>query len=99
MWLVPIASDGERIPPAAELQVQRTDDAGATWRTQREGLPSPCYTNVLRDAAGLDTHEEPGLYLGTRNGEVYASLDGGESFERIATQLPDVLCVRAVTLP
>ena len=44
MWLVPIASDGERIPPAAELQVQRTDDAGATWRTQHEGLPSPSYT-------------------------------------------------------
>ena len=72
---------------------------GATWRTQHEGLPSPSYTNVLRDAAGLDTHDEPGLYLGTRNGEVYASLDGGESFDRIVEQLPDVLCVRAVTLP
>jgi photosystem II stability/assembly factor-like uncharacterized protein len=100
MWLVPIASDGERIPPAAELQVQRTDDAGATWRTQHEGLPSPSYTNVLRDAACLDTDlDEPGLYLGTRNGEVYASIDGGDSFARIVEQLPDVLCVRAVTLP
>jgi photosystem II stability/assembly factor-like uncharacterized protein len=99
MWLVPIASDGERIPPAAELQVQRTDDAGATWRTQHQGLPSPSYTNVLRDAACLDTDlDEPGLYLGTRNGEVYASVDGGDSFARIAEQLPDVLCVRAVTL-
>jgi hypothetical protein len=62
------------------------------------GLPAPSYTNVLRDAAGVDTHDEPGLYVGTRNGEVYASLDGGDSFERIAEQLPDVLCVRAVTL-
>jgi photosystem II stability/assembly factor-like uncharacterized protein len=98
VWLVPIASDGERIPPAARLQVQRSDDAGATWRTQDMGLPAPSYTNVLRDAAGVDTHDEPGLYVGTRNGEVYASLDGGDSFERIAEQLPDVLCVRAVTL-
>jgi photosystem II stability/assembly factor-like uncharacterized protein len=99
VWLVPIASDGERIPPDATLQVQRTDDAGGTWTTQSTGLPSPSFTNVLRDAAGTDTHDQPGLYVGTRNGEVYASTDGGESFSRIAEQLPDVLCVRAVTLP
>jgi hypothetical protein len=99
VWLVPIASDGERIPPKAELQVQRSDDAGATWRAQTVGLPAPCYTNVLRDAAGTDTHDEPGLYVGTRNGDVFASVDGGDSFARIAEQLPDVLCVRAVTLP
>jgi hypothetical protein len=54
---------------------------------------------VLRDAAATDTHEDPGFYVGTRNGDVFASLDGGESFTRIAEQLPDVLCVRAVTLP
>ena len=83
-----------------QLQVQRTDDAGATWRTQarrdcrRRATPTCCAT-----PPALDTHDEPGLYLGTRNGEVYASIDGGESFARIAEQLPDVLCVRAVTLP
>jgi photosystem II stability/assembly factor-like uncharacterized protein len=99
MWLVPIASDGERIPPGAQLQTQRTDDAGATWHTQTAGLPAPSFTNVLRDAAGTDTHDQPGLYFGTRNGEVYATLDEGESFTRIIEQLPDVLCVRAVTLP
>jgi photosystem II stability/assembly factor-like uncharacterized protein len=99
VWLVPIASDGERIPPGARLQVQRSRDAGATWETLTEGLPAPCYTNVLRDAACTDTHEEPGLYIGTRNGEVYTSTDEGESFVRLAAQLPDVLCVRAVTLP
>ena len=55
---------------------------------------------MLRDAAGVDTHDEqPGLYVGTRNGDVFAITDDGESFTRIAEQLPDVLCVRAVTLP
>jgi photosystem II stability/assembly factor-like uncharacterized protein len=98
VWLVPIASDGERIPPGSQLQLQRSSDAGATWTTQAAGLPSPSFTNVLRDAAGTDTHEQTGLYFGTRNGEVYASTDEGESFTRIAEQLPDVLCVRAVTL-
>ena len=98
VWLVPIASDGERIPPAAQLQLQRSRDAGETWETLTNGLPGSCYTDVLRDAAGLDTDEQPGIYFGTRNGEVYASTDEGESFSLIASQLPDVLCVRAVTL-
>ncbi len=98
VWLVPIASDWQRIPPDAQLQVARTDDAGATWRSLTSGLPHS-WTNVLRDAAGTDTADEPGFYLGTRNGEVYVSTDDGESFRLVASQLPDVLCVRAVTLP
>ncbi len=98
LWLVPITSDGERIPPGGQLQVQRSDDAGKTWRMQAAGLPDHCYTTVLRDAASTDTHDEAGLYLGTRNGEVYASINGGETFSLVAARLPDVLCVRAVTL-
>ena len=39
-----------------------------------------------------------GLYVGTRNGDVYGSADEGEGFALVATQLPDVLCVRAATV-
>jgi hypothetical protein len=99
LWLIPVMADGERIPPGGQLQVQRSSDAGATWVTCSDGLPAPSYTCVLRDAAATDTHEQTGIYFGTRNGEVYASADEGESFSRIAEQLPDVLCVRAVVLP
>ena len=95
VWVVPVIDGGERIPPGAQLQLQRTDDSGASWRQQTTGLPSHCYTCVLRDAASLDTAEPVGVYVGTRNGDVFASADEGESFHRIATQLPDVLVVRA----
>ena len=98
LWLIPVASDDERIPPGGQLQVQRSTDAGASWVTYSEGLPAPSYTCVLRDAAAADTHEQAGIYFGTRNGEVYASADEGESFARIAEQLPDILCVRAAVL-
>jgi len=98
LWLVPITADRERVPPGGQLQVQRSSDAGATWVTCSDGLPSPSYTCVLRDAAAADTHERAGFYFGTRNGEVYASADEGASFARIAAQLPDVLCVRAATV-
>jgi hypothetical protein len=98
LWLIPVTADHERIPPGAQLQVQRSKDAGATWVTCSDGLPAPSYTCVLRDAAAVDTHEQAGVYFGTRNGEVYASADEGERFSRIAEQLPDVLCVRAAVL-
>ena len=97
IWNVPVQDDGERIPPAAQLQVQRSDDSGGSWRTQAVGLPDHSYTCVLRDAAGLDGGDPVGLYFGTRNGDVFASIDEGETFRRIVTQLPDVLVVRAAS--
>ena len=99
VWLVPITADGERIPPGAQLQLQHSTDAGATWTQQATGLPHPSYTCVLRDAAAVDAQDPTGIYVGTRNGDVFASADGGESFTRLVGQLPDVLCVRAAVLP
>jgi photosystem II stability/assembly factor-like uncharacterized protein len=99
LWLVPVVADGERIPPGAQLQLQHSTDAGDTWQTQAQGLPHPSYTCVLRDAAAVDTHEQAGLYVGTRNGDVFASADEGATFARILEQLPDVLCVRVAVLP
>ena len=95
---MPVQDDGERIPPAAQLQVQRSDDSGSSWRTQAVGLPDHSYTCVLRDAAALDDGDPVGLYVGTRNGDVFASADEGETFTRILTQLPDVLVVRAAQI-
>ena len=63
------------------------------------GLPDPSYTSVLRDAASVDDPDPAGLYVGTRDGDVFASADEGRAFTRIATQLPDVLCVRAAVVP
>jgi BNR/Asp-box repeat len=98
LWLVPVEADGSRNPPSQQLQVQRSADAGRSWRQQDTGLPHPSWSIVLRDAAAVDTHESAGVYLGTRNGEVFASADEGETFAPIARQLPDVLCVRAVVV-
>ena len=54
---------------------------------------------MLRDAAAVDTHDEAGVYVGTRNGDVFASADEGATFTRLLEQLPDVLCVRVAVLP
>lgn len=97
-WVVPIMSDGERIPPNGQLSVQRTDDGGTSWKPLVDGLVQPEYNVVLRDAAAVDTAEPAGLFFGTRGGSVYASADEGEHFVEVLKQLPDVLCVRAAAI-
>jgi len=46
-----------------------------------------------------DVADQTGLYLGARDGSVYASADEGESWSEIARHLPDILCLRAASLP
>ncbi len=86
----------ERWTPEGHCRVYRTTDAGASWEPLSRGLPQDrAYETVLRDAFTADDMDQPGLYFGTRSGELYASFDDGESWRLVAEHLPPVLCVRA----
>lgn len=99
-YVFPLAGDvSDRMPPDGRCRVYRTDDAGSTWRAMSQGLPpAGHHAAVLRDGMCGDGGDPLGLYLGTRDGEVYASRDEGESWSLVARHLPDVLCVRAAVL-
>jgi hypothetical protein len=45
-----------------------------------------------------DDHASAGIYVGTRNGAVWASSDSGETWRQIVADLPDVMVVRAAAL-
>jgi hypothetical protein len=95
----PVQSDGARIPPERACRVFRTEDAGGSWTPLVNGLPQDSYYGVvLRDAMCTDDADPAGVYFGTRNGDVFASADEGESWSAAAAHLPDVLCVRAAAL-
>ncbi|HSP38388.1 MAG TPA: exo-alpha-sialidase [Frankiaceae bacterium] len=98
IWVVPLEADACRVPPAGRLRVQRSRDGGDTWSEVGRGLPDGYWGSVLRDAACVDAGDPTGVYLGTRDGCVYASADEGESFVQVAAHLPDVLVVRAAEL-
>ena len=98
-WVVPLVADMQRVPPDGRLRVHRTRDAGATWREVGDGLPDISWTTVLRDAFCVDEADPTGVYVGTRDGCVYASADEGDTFTLVADHLPDVLAVRAARLP
>jgi photosystem II stability/assembly factor-like uncharacterized protein len=87
------------VPPDHVCRVFRTSDAGQTWTPLGNGLPQHDYFDiVLRDAMCTDGAEPAGLYFGTRNGQVFASADEGESWQQLAEHLPGVLCVRAAVI-
>jgi hypothetical protein len=54
--------------------------------------------NVLRDAMSVDSLDPCGIYFGTTGGQIYASADGGDSWNPIAHHLPAVLSVEVQTL-
>ncbi|GAA1142581.1 photosystem II stability/assembly factor-like uncharacterized protein [Kitasatospora gansuensis] len=99
-YLFPLDADYARLPVDRRCRIFRTTDAGASWQPLSTGLPTEDhYGVVLRDALCTDDGEPAGVYFGNRNGEVYGSADAGDSWRLISSHLPDVLCVRAVTLP
>ncbi len=51
------------------------------------------------DAFCVDEGDPTGVYVGTRDGCVYASADEGDTFTLVADHLPDVLAGRAARLP
>ncbi|HEV7678460.1 MAG TPA: exo-alpha-sialidase [Candidatus Dormibacteraeota bacterium] len=96
----PLEADGNRVPPEARCRVYRSEDGGDSWVGLSAGLPAdPYYAAVLRDAMCTDGADPAGFYFGTRLGEVFGSVDDGDSWQTVVTHLPDVLMVRAAVLP
>jgi photosystem II stability/assembly factor-like uncharacterized protein len=95
----PVIDGGDRVPPEHACRVFRTTDAGATWAPLTKGLPQENYYDiVLRDAMCADGADPAGVYFGTRNGQVFASADEGDTWQQVAAHLPGVLCVRAAVI-
>ncbi len=100
VYVVPITSDSEHFPPNGALRVYRSRTGGGEWEPLTKGLPQEnCYVNVLRDAMAVDSLDDCGLYFGTTGGQVYASADGGDSWQAIVRDLPAVCSVEVQTLP
>jgi photosystem II stability/assembly factor-like uncharacterized protein len=99
VYVVPIKSDSEHFVPEGKLRVYRSKSGGNEWEPLTKGLPQEnCYVNILRDAMSTDSLDPCGVYFGTTGGQVYASADGGDSWNAIVRDLPAVLSVEAQVL-
>lgn len=79
---------------AGQFAVYRTADSGKTWERLTKGLPGPGdYQSVYREGMDTDGLDPEGVYVGTSNGQVFASTDGGDSWQRLPGTLPPILSV------
>ncbi|MET0313859.1 MAG: exo-alpha-sialidase [Hansschlegelia sp.] len=97
-YLAPLNGDqAGRFMPNAQAAVWRSGDGGDSWSDLRQGLPQEnAFFGVLRQALATDALEPAGVYFGTGSGELYASRDEGETWERIAEHLPTVSSVETL---
>jgi photosystem II stability/assembly factor-like uncharacterized protein len=99
VYVIPIKSDAEHYVHDGKLRVYRSRSGGNEWEPLTKGLPQEnCYVNVLRDAMAVDKLDDCGIYFGTTGGQVYASADGGDSWNAIVRDLPAVYSVEVQTL-
>jgi photosystem II stability/assembly factor-like uncharacterized protein len=100
-WVFPM--DGTtvwpRTSPGGKPAAYRTRDAGAHWERQDRGFPrEQAWFTVKRLAMCADQSDPLGLYLGTTGGELWASLNEGASWRRLAAHLPEIYSVDAAMI-
>lgn len=96
LYVVPEQSSQLRAVVDARLRVYRSHDAGKNWAVCQRGLPQDnVYVTILREGLEADGLDPLGLYLGTTSGHLFASRNGGESWELLAGYLPGILSIRA----
>lgn len=98
-YVIPEESSHLRTTVGGQLRVYRTRSGGRRWTALTRGLPQEnVYVTVLREAMATDGLDPCGVYFGTSSGHLFASRDGGDSWELIAGFLPRVLSLEAAVL-
>jgi len=98
-YVIPLDPGHTRCMPEGRAAVWRTRDAGATWERLERGLPQQdAHLGVLREGLAIDAYDVPGLYFGTSTGQVFASVDEGESWSEIASYLPAISSVEVAVV-
>ena len=98
-YVVPLDPGHTRCMPDGQAAVWRTRDAGSSWERLERGLPQyDAHVGVLREGMAIDSYDVPGLYFGTSTGQVFASVDEGDSWTEIASYLPGISSVEVAVL-
>ncbi len=102
IWVFPMDGSGQwpRTSPMGKPAVYCSHDGGASFRRQDKGFPQQqAWWTVKRQCMAVDQEENTGVYLGTSNGQLWGSSDGGEHWHLIARDLPQIYSVEVVSMP
>jgi len=100
-WVFPM--DGGTVWPrtaiAGKPAAYGTRNGGRSWQRLDKGLPGrDAWWTVKRQAMCGDTRDPVGLYVGTTQGEIWASRDEGRSWKCIARHLPEIYALETAAL-
>ena len=100
VFVVPLEFERENFRVCGgQFAVYRTRDAGKSWEGLTDGLPGPGdYQGVYRQGLDTDGLDPEGVYTGTSNGQLFASADGGDHWQRLPGTLPPILSVTAAVV-
>jgi photosystem II stability/assembly factor-like uncharacterized protein len=101
LWVFPMDGSGvwPRTSPAGKPASYVSRNGGGTWRRLDAGFPRrDAWWTVKRQAMSADAHDPVGLYLGTTQGEVWASRNEGARWTAVARHLPEIYSVEAAEL-
>lgn len=96
LFVVPLESDGNRLPVDGRFAAYRSDDDGDTW--ERSGIgwaDAPQYTTVLRNAA--TGNGDGTIVLGTTGGSIWRTDDAGDHWWSLPHVFPRILAVELLS--
>jgi photosystem II stability/assembly factor-like uncharacterized protein len=96
VWVFPM--DGTdvwpRTSPGGKPATFISRDGGKVWKRQSKGLPKrDAYFTVKRQAMTSDQNNPVGIYFGTTGGEVWGSINEGDSWKCLVRYLPEIYSV------
>jgi hypothetical protein len=98
IYIVLEESDQYRLSVDGSFAVWRSQNSGNSWERLNKGLPERAHLVVLREAMATDQYQDAGIYVGTTTGQVFASRDSGDNWEKIADYLPGILSIETATI-
>ncbi len=95
LYVIPLnGADKGRYVPDGHMAVWRSRDSGESWTQLTTGLPSEhAYLGVLREAMAVDPLNQAGIYFGTSTGQVFGSVDEGDTWMQLGSYLPPIWSV------
>ena len=95
LFLMPLKDSEQRVMRGGKMLVYRSTDRGECWHpVSGDFLPITSYVNVLRDGMAVDTLDPYGVYFGTSSGELFYSLDRGDTWASLPGRFPRITAVK-----
>lgn len=95
LFVVPLESDGNRVPVDGALRAYVSHDDGESWEVAGSGWDeAPTFTAVLRGA--VDTDGNGTVAFGTTSGDVWSTTDAGDTWSRLDASFPRIGAVKVL---